>query len=430
MNSIKILPLPKPITADVLLPGSLSYTIRALNIAALTTGTVKIENPLKSDDTYAMVEVLKNLGIKVEERDTAFIVVGNIKDVKSAQYILNIGISGRTARTVLALLCIIPGEKILTCDGAFKKRPVKDLVEGLGQLGAKIEYLEAEGCLPVKITSESLNPGTIKIPGNISSQYVSAIMMIAPLVGEIIIEVIGEQSSKPFIDITIAIMSIFGVSVSNNNYNKFVIQENQKYINPVDYMIEPDAIAASYFWAIAALTKSKIKVLHLSPKSLQGDIRFSDILGQMGCNLDKNIQEKSITVEGTDELQGISIDMNDNPDSVQTLAVVAAFAKGKTYINGLSHLKVKETDRIEGPKKELIKMGVTVESTENSLTIEGGNPHRADIETYGDHRMAMAFAVAGAKIDGIEIKNPEVVNKSFPEFWNELNKIGVLTKEV
>lgn len=430
MNSVKISPLKQPITAEVLLPGSLSYTIRALNIAALTKGTVNIINPLKSDDTRAMLNVLKELGIKVEEDVKSFVVVGDIEDVKNDQHILNIGISGRTARTILALLCIVPGEKILTCDYAFKKRPVKDLVDGLRQLGAQIEYLESEGCLPVKITSESLHPGTIRIPGNISSQYVSAIMMIAPFVGEIAIDVIGDQTSKPFIDITIDIMKAFGVNVTNENYKKFIIRENNKYVSQVNYMVEPDAISSSYFWGIAALTKSKIKVLHLSPNSSQGDIRFADILEKMGCKIDKNIEERSITIEGTDELRGIKVDMSDNPDVVQTLAVVAAFAKGTTHINGISHLRVKETDRIEAPKKELIKMGVRIEATENSLTIEGGNPHGAAIETYGDHRMAMAFAVAGSKIDGIEINSPEVINKSFREFWKELNKLGISIKKV
>jgi len=426
MNKIKIYPLQKPIDVTIEIPGSLSYTIRALNIAAMVKGAIKISNPVKSDDSYAMVNILKKLGIKIEEGENYFIVHGNISDIKENEYILDVGISGRTARSILALLTIVPGIKTLTCQEGFKKRPVKDLVDGLRQLGAKIEYLEQEGFLPVKIYSEKLHPGMIEINGNMSSQYASAIMMIAPLIGEIIIEIIGEQASKPFIDVTIDAMKTFAVEVINENYKRYTIKKGQQYKNIHLYTIEADAIAASYFWGIAALTKSRIKVLHLSPESEQGDVQFADILDQIGCNVEKNFDEKWISVQGTDTLKGIDIHMNNIPDSVPSLAVVSAFVKGSTNITGLEHLKIKESNRIESPKKELRKMGIEVHSTHNSLNIAAGKLKTAEIDTHGDQRIAMAFAIAGTKLaDGIIIKNPEVVNKSFPDFWKKLQEIGV-----
>jgi 3-phosphoshikimate 1-carboxyvinyltransferase len=191
------------------------------------------------------------------------------------------------------------------------------------------------------------------------------------------------------------------------------------------YFVEPDAISASYFWGIAALTRSRIKIFHLSPKSKQGDVKFADILGEMGCVVRKSVEEQWIEVEGADILRGISVDMRDMPDTAGTLAVTAAFAQGKTRITGLGNLKVKETDRIEAPRRELEKMGVHIESGEDSLNIIGGNAHGAVIDTYGDHRMAMAFAVAGTKIPGVVINNPDVVSKSFPNFWKKLEETGV-----
>lgn len=406
-----------------MLPGCLSYTIRAMALAAMTAGRVKIVNVLKSDDTYTMLNAFKTLGIRCEEGPDFFVIEGSFGDVKEASYEINIGISGRAARTLLAMLCIVRGTKILTCGEGFKKRPVGDLVDGLLQLGAKIEYLGKDGFLPVKITSSNLCPGKIKLRGEISSQFISAILMIAPLVGEIEVEVAGEQVSKPFIDMTIEIMRAFGVTVINNNYREYVVAGGQSYAKDV-YLVEPDAISASYFWGIAALTQSRIKILHLSPKSQQGDVKFADILGKMGCVVRKD--EEGIEVEGTGMLRGVSVDMRDMPDTALTLAVTAAFAQGKTVITGLSNLKVKETDRIEAPRRELEKMGVQVESSSDSLTIIGGNAHGAVIDTYGDHRMAMAFAIAGTRIPGVVINNPEVVNKSFPGFWRKLEEIGVV----
>lgn len=424
MKKVYLSPLSRASHYEISLPGCLSYTIRGMALAAMTEDRVKIENALKSDDTAAMYKALKTLGIECSEGKDYFLIDGNLQDVKNGNYEIDINISGRSARTLLALLCITPGTKILTCKESFKKRPVGDMVEGLGQLGARIEYLEKAGFLPVKITSSTLNPGTLKINGSLSSQFISGILMIAPLVGEIKIQVLGEQSSRPFIDMTIEAMKSFGVNVKNDNYKNYVITSGQFY-SIKNYYVEPDAISASYFWGIAAVTKSKIKISGLGPNSRQGDVRFVDILKDMGCSVTKNEKENWISVEGTDNLHGITVDMNSAPDSVQTLDVVAAFAKGSTQVTGVAHLKIKETDRIEAPKKELLKMGVKVSSTSDSITINGGEAHGAEIDTYGDHRMAMAFAVAGTRIPGIVINDPDVVSKSFPGFWEKIKELGI-----
>jgi len=422
--AVKITPLSSPIHAKVFVPGSLSYTIRALAIASLVKGSVTITNALKSDDTQTMVTILQTLGIGVEEKENVFIVHGNIHDVLEQSYEINVQVSGRTARIILAFLCIVPGIKIVNCHKTFEKRPIGDLVDGLRQLGAEITYLKQNGFLPVKITSNRLSSGTINIKGNISSQYISALLLIAPAIGKLIIEVSGKQVSKPFIDITTDVMKSFGVEVVNQEYKTYIVTDKQ-YINPLSYAVESDATAASYFWAIAAITKSTITVCHIDPFSKQGDIQYIRVLEQMGCKIEKNSEEKWIRVTGTEILKGITVDMSDLPDVVPTLAVVAAFAKGTTHITGLLHLKVKESDRIEAPKNELLKMGITASTTKKSLTIYGHNPKGTAITTYGDHRIAMAFAVAGAQISGMEIMDANVVSKSFPDFWKKLEDIGI-----
>ncbi len=425
MKKLTLTPLKRAINTEITLPGCIGYTIRALNIAAMTKGSVTINNPLKSDDTYHMFNALKTLGIAVEEGDNYFIVHGDISDIADNEYLIDIGLSGRTARSILGLLAVVPGTKIVTCKEPFKKRPIADLVDGLRQLGVKIDYLETDGHLPVKISSSSIATKTAKMTGNLSSQYFSSLMMIAPVVGGLTIDVVGEQASIPFIDMTIAIMKEFGVTVENNHYKQYNITTGQHYTSPGTYEIEPEATAASYFFALAALTKSTIRILHLDPHSVQGDIKFADVLAKMGCLVKKNETGKWIEVTGTDRLTGITINMNETPDLVPTLAVVAAFAQGETKITNIAHVRLKETDRIESPQKELSKMGIKTNATDDTFSIFGGDPNGATIDTYHDHRIAMAFAVAGSKIADIKINDPDVVTKSFPNFWKKLEGLGV-----
>lgn len=424
MKALEIVPLKNPVNAEVQIPGSLSYSIRALNLAAMTEGPVTIKNMLFSDDTEAMMNALQTLGIQLERNKSSVTVTGSIKDVINKEYTIDINISGRTARSILGLLCIVPGTKTVTCGEGFKKRPVGELVTGLRQLGAKIDYLENEDVLPVKIYPAKLQPGSVSMKGTISSQFFSSIMMIAPHIGEITINVEGEQTSKSFIDVTIETMQAFGAVVENNNYQSYTIPAGQQY-SATEFTVEADAIAAGYFWGIAAITGSTVKVLHLPPDSKQGDTSFVDVLEKMGCSIEKNSGENWISVTGPEKLKAVSVNMNSMPDSAQTLAVISSFAEGISHITGLDNLRIKETDRIQAPENELKKMGISVSSTDTSMTIDGGLPHGVDIDTYGDHRMAMSFAVAGTKIPGIKINNPQVVSKSFPDFWEKLELLGV-----
>ncbi len=410
--------------AEVTIPGSKSYTNRSLILAALTNKNVKIVNPLISNDTKALISCLKTLGVKISEHNKSITVVGNILSIKNRLYNLDAHFSGTTIRFLLALSTIIPGVKKIYGKNGLNKRPIGDLVDGLVQVGAKIDYLGKVGYPPVKVSSSKLNPGTIKMKGDISSQYVSAILLIAPLIGGVTIEITGNQISKPYIDMTIDSMNKFGVKVLNENYKSYKVEKNQRY-NIKKYVVEGDYSSAAYFFAIAVLTKSEITVKNLNVNSVQADKEFLNILEKMG---NKIVYGKNqVTIVGK-SIKPVNVDMENCPDQIQTLAVLAAFAKGVTKISGISSLRIKETDRITALKNELNKMGIKTLATKNVLTIYGGNPNAACIETYQDHRMAMSFAVAGTKIKGIAIVDPDVVNKTFPEFWKKLNSIGIQTK--
>jgi 3-phosphoshikimate 1-carboxyvinyltransferase len=382
----------------VTVPGSKSYTHRALIISALTKGRVMIINSLASDDTDAMASCLKKLA----------------SGKKSVN--LDVNLSGTAMKFILALSTITPGIKVIGGGTALNKRPIGPLVEALRQLGARIEYLSEEGYPPVRVLSSSLASGIVRISGRLSSQYISALLLIAPVVKGMTIRVSGEQISKPYIDMTIDIMKKFGVRVRNKNHKLYVVPPGQSY-QTAKYVVEGDLSSASYFFAIAALTQTKIMVKNLNPRSVQADMRFLKILSAMKNKV--TYGKQSITVSGVG-VRPLAIDMSDCPDQVQTLAVLAAFANGTTTISGVQSLRIKETDRVAAVRTELKKMGIRTKSTRTTLKIYGGAPHSAIIETYGDHRMAMAFAVAQAKLSGIEIRNPEVVSKTFPNFWKQL----------
>ncbi|MBI2085741.1 3-phosphoshikimate 1-carboxyvinyltransferase [Candidatus Daviesbacteria bacterium] len=426
MDTLKITPLPIPINKSVTIPGSKSYTNRALLLAALSTKPVKILNPLISGDTDAMINCLKKLGIKVIIKKSSFEVLNNITAIKNQSYDLNANESGTTLRFILALSTIIPGVKTLYGEEGLNKRPIGELVTALQKLGANIKYLGKKGHPPVQISSSKFRNETIKIKGSISSQYISAILMIAPILGEINIEVAGNQISTPYIDMTIDAMKQFGVTIINKKYRNYLIPANQRY-TAKKYTVEADYSSASYFLAIAALTYSTITLKNINPISKQADKKFIKILEKMGNKIE--FANNQLTIQGKG-VKPVSVDMTDCPDQIQTLTMLAAFAKGVTKIFGIKSLRIKETDRVAALQKELKKMNIKTSANTNTLTIYGGSPKPAKIETYGDHRMAMSFAVTGAKLAGIEIVDPNVVSKTFPDFWKKLNSIGIKTKTV
>lgn len=420
MNYATIHPIRKPIVKEITIPGSKSYTNRALLLSALTKNQVLLKNALFSDDTLAMISCLQILGIKIETNDTTIFVKGSVADVKNETRKLNANLSGTTIRFLLALAIILPGKTILTGHESLQKRPISDLVEALRQIGAKIAYLTTKKYPPLLIEPSSLSSHKIVINGNISSQFISALLMIAPCAGGLTLHVTGEQISKPYIDMTIDSMEKFGVKVQNNNYQSYVVPKQEYEKN--EYVIEGDYSSAGYFFAIAAITKSTITAHNLNPKSVQADRMFLSLLEQMGNTV--TYGKESVTVKGNG-ITPLSITMETCPDQVQTLAVLSAFAKGKTTITGIRSLRVKETERVIALQNELQKMGIETQATEDAITIRGGNPVAARIATYDDHRMAMAFSVAATKLPGMQIEDPLVVNKTFPKFWKTLSSLGV-----
>ncbi len=420
MKSVKITPLKGPVEATVEIPGSKSYTNRALLLAALTGGTVTIKNPLVSDDTHAMINCLREFGIRCAFKDDSLVVESDIRTIQDREYHLNANLSGTAIRFVLALAAIVPGIKIVRGRGRLNERPIAHLVEALEQIGARIEYVDKKGYPPVKVLSSTLLPGKVAMKGVVSSQFLSALLMVAPLIGELDIEVLGEQISKPYIDMTVSAMREFGASVRNDAYRHYVVPGGQSY-RATTYTVEGDVSSASYFFAIAALTHSTITLENLNPKTVQADIRFLKILEDMGNEVASG--ENSITITGRG-VKAVSVDMQDCPDQAQTLAVLAAFAEGTTTITGIQSLRVKETERVVAVEAELAKMGIKTESTKDTLIVHGGSPRPARIDTYGDHRMAMSFAVAASKLEGLVINDPDVVSKTFPRFWKSLAIIG------
>jgi 3-phosphoshikimate 1-carboxyvinyltransferase len=425
MKTIKISPLRKSIVGEVVIPGSKSLTNRALIMASLAKGVSKITGISKSDDSGVLITALKKIGIKIRQNANTVEIVGNDSNFTRFKGELKVGNAGTVTRFLISLACQIPGEISIDGSARIRERPVRDLVEALILMGAKIKYLGKKGFLPIVVRGGRLKGGTVSIKGNVSSQFISSLLIIAPLLkNSLTLKIIGKQVSKSYIDMTTDLMEKFGIEVEKNDLKSYFINTNQKY-KAIDYEVDGDASGASYFFAIAALTGSRIKVKNIDPQSKQGDIEFTKILKNMGCLVSENIIEKWIELEGPSSLKGIVVDMTLMPDTAQTLAVVAAFAKGTTKITGLQTLKIKETDRLTALKNELLKIGIISKITNNSITIQGGRPHKATIETYNDHRMAMSFAMAGTKISGIKIQNPEVVNKSFPEFWRQLKILGV-----
>lgn len=425
MKKFKIV-TPGEISGEVLIPPSKSLTNRALVIASLIRGEVKIKNPLQSGDTRAMIDCLKELGIKIEEDLGEIRVVGDIRDIREKKYQLNAKLSGTTIRFLLALSCIIPGKKTIFGEESLNNRPIGELAGALKDLGAEIEYLEKPGYPPLLVKSPKLTEKRTILHGDISSQFFSALLMIGPVIDGIEISVMGKQISKPYIDMTIDLMNYFGVKVENQDYKRYVVAAGQRYICK-DYKVEGDYSSAGYFLAIAALTKTTLILKNLNPNSRQADKNFIGIITQLGSEIKFEGNDLIITGNG---VKTLNVDMENCPDQVQTLAVLLAFAKGRSTITGIRSLRVKETERVLALQTELLKMGIKTESTIDSLTIFGGDPKSAEIDTYNDHRMAMAFALAGTVLDGMVINNPEVVTKTFPDFWEKLERVGVKHEEI
>lgn len=410
-----------PVEAVLTLPGSKSLSHRALIAAALAEGVSRIYNLLRAEDTMYTARALMQLGVNYDWEGEVCQVYGTGGRLQVPAEPLYLGDSGTSMRFLTAVVALGHGRYYLTGSARLCQRPIQDLLDALAMLGVAASTENHNGCPPVIVQAQGLPGGQARVSGRVSSQYLSAILLISPLAArEVSVVVEGELVSRPYVDLTLSVMADFGIAYYRRGYHCFSIPAGQHYL-PREYEVEGDASSASYFLGAAALTGGRVTLANLNPNSCQGDIGFLKVLAEMGCQLETG--PAGVTLQGG-PLRGIRVNMADMPDLVPTLAVLAAFAAGETEITGVAHLRHKESDRLLAVATELSKMGIAVQQTKDGLWIKGGQPRGAVIETYNDHRIAMSFALAGLRIPGVVIVNPACVAKSFPGFWDYLAKLA------
>ena len=404
----------------MVVPGSKSYTHRMLIAAALADGSSVIENALDSEDTRLTARALSLWGVPIREKGTNLYINGTGGQLEPVGDEIDLKNSGTSMRLLTAVAALGHTGYTLSGSKRMHERPIQDLLDSLTQLGVDARSKFNNNCPPVEICGPPGQGGAVDVNCSISSQFLSALMLIAPYVPEgLDIEVKQGLVSKPYVDITADVMQRFGVIVSRTGYDRFSFAGDQKYLAG-HQVIDPDASQASYFWAAAALTGSRIQLTGFSEDSVQGDIDLLNLIEMMGCTVEK--ESTGIAVTGGN-LKAIEADMAGMPDVVPTIAVVAAFAEGCTRLSNVGHLAVKESNRLEAVINGLNRMNISARLEEHDLVIPGGKPTGAKIETYDDHRIAMSFAVAGLRIPGMLIENPSCVEKSFPRFWDVFEKL-------
>ena len=406
------------VEATVSVPGSKSLTQRALIAAALATGESRLVGPLVSEDTEYSSQALRQMGVEIEMEQDSWVIKGNGGNIQASPEPIYLGNNGTATRFLTSVAAL--GNAVFTIDGdtRMRERPIGPLIKALRGWGVDIRSVSDTDCPPLQINSHGILGGQTILPEGKSSQYLSSLLLVAPYATHpALLQVEGDVYSKPYVAMTLAVMSDFGIRVEcTQDLKSFSIPQGR--YQGRTYQIEGDASNASYFWAAAAITGGCVTVSNVPVLSLQGDIGLVPLLARMGCEVTQS--GNGISVSRHDRLEGITVDMGNMPDVVPTLAVVAAFAHGKTVISNIAHLRVKECDRLHAVVTELGKMGAQVEELGDSMIIhgEGGqNLHGAVIETYKDHRMAMSFAVAGLQIPGVHISGESCVAKSFPDFW-------------
>ena len=413
--------------AVIRVPGSKSYSHRMVIAAALAAGTSHIENILKSEDLEHTLSALETLGAAISAQGRATTITGMDRN---GRILLNpspppiyIGNSGTTMRLMTAVAALGEGTCRLHGTDRMHERPIGELLDALRQLSVGAVSVNNNGCPPVEITGPLTRGGIVNLDCSVSSQYLSALLLIAPcLKTGLEINITGSLVSRPYVEMTIDVMNRFGVEVHRKGDGYFRVPGNQTY-HPGSYTVEPDCSQAGYFWAAGAITGVPVTVSGISTHTRQGDVGFVQVLKSMGCIVRDTPDGITVHRDANRRLAAISVDMQDMPDLVPTLSVVAAFARGKTVIKNVAHLAAKESDRLAAVESELTKMGISAKRTKDGIAITGGTPHGADIETYDDHRIAMSFAIAGLFVPGIRIADPACVEKSFPEFWEVLEDL-------
>jgi 3-phosphoshikimate 1-carboxyvinyltransferase len=412
----------KGVEATVSVPGSKSYTQRALIIAALAEGRSVLHNPLIAEDTRYVIEALRSLGSDIRTEDEDITVSGTGGRIKNPAHEIYLGNNGTAMRLLTGVVALGQGPFTLTGSPRLCQRPIKPLLDALTSMGVDARSTGNNGCPPVVVSANGLRGGTITFADIESSQYISAILICAPFAeNDTIIELHGTVPSLPYVDMTVDAMKAFGVEVITERPFRYVVQGGQQY-KGTSYSIEGDCSSASYFFLAAALCKGRVRVQHINPRTLQGDIGFVSIIEMLGCTVTRG--NNWIEVVGGQLASGeFTFNLGNMPDMVPTLAVLSAVRPGRTIITNVPHLRIKESDRLAALAAELRKVGMRAEETDDGLVIEGNRPHGAEIETYNDHRIAMSFAVLGLATPGIRIQDESCVEKSFPDFWDALKNL-------
>ena len=413
------------IDCRISVPGSKSLTQRALIAAALADGTTVLRGPLTSEDTNYTSTALRLMGVEIDDTaDDAWRVRGRAGRISAPKGEIYLGNNGTATRFLTSVAALGRGEFIIGGGPRMAERPIAPLIAALRGWGVEIASLNHTGCPPLRIMAHGISGGQTVLPEGKSSQYLSSLLLVAPYAAQASgLTVEGRVYSKPYVEMTLAVMRDFGVEVwAAEELNSFKIPLGG--YKALDYQVEGDASSASYFWAAAAITGGRVTVENVPHPSLQGDAALIDILARMGCKVERG---RGITVSGPSELRAVEVDMADCPDVAPTLAVVAALARGTTVIKNIAHLRIKECDRLHVMAVELARLGVKTEEGDDRLIITGdpdkSGLHGAEINTYDDHRIAMCFAAAGLVIPGIRIKNENCVAKSFPDFWQRFARL-------
>lgn len=415
-----------PVDLELRVPGSKSLTNRALAVAALADGVSELTGALVAEDRTVMADGLRQLGIEVQGENEEISVHGAGGRIPAREADLDLRLSGTAIRFLAAICALGEGSYRLDGNARMRERPIGDLLGALRALGADATDETGSGCPPVRIEASGLRGGTVRVAGGRSSQYLSALLMVAPAAaGPVRLEVEGELLSKPFADMTIGVMEAFGVTVAREGYASFEVTPAR--YRSRSYEVEADAMAAGYFWAAAAVTGGRVRTPGVGSASVQGDRRLADVLDAMGCRTTWDADGVEVVGPSAARLQGGTFDLNDMPDQAQTLAVCALFADAPVRIENVWNLRIKETDRLAALARELGRLGATVVEEEDALTVHplaaGELQGPVTIETYGDHRMAMAFAVAGLRLPGVSLRDPGCVAKTYPGFFEDWSRL-------
>lgn len=426
---LPIRPLQGPVNLDIAVPGSKSITNRAMICGALANGPVTLHGALAADDTHFMTEGLRKLGFEVQvDAATGRVrVEGQGGKIPAAGAELFAGNAGTAMRFLSAFVCLGHGRFRLDGTARMRERPIQDLLDGLQGIGVKARCEAHNGCPPVIVDADGLPGGVVQVDGGRSSQYISALLMVAPYAKTpMTVEVTGEFVSRPYVELTLRTMTDFGLLTATEGERRYTPTHGVAY-RPGIYAVEGDATAASYFLAAAAILGGRVCVTNLRADSPQGDVHFAEILGRMGCHVRKGFLAGGRGIEVSRDpktkLQAASVDLNDMPDVAQTLAAVALFAEGTSHFINIGNLRIKETDRLKALAQELTRLGAKVEEGTDELEITPGPAKDAAVETYDDHRMAMAMALVGLGRPGVTIKNPACVAKTYPDYFQDLEKL-------